>query len=130
MSESAVIEALKLQGEQTHRQLGTLSEAVTEMANSVGALTTQLARVEERHAAQDDMVRRIGSESKDHENRIRELEKAVDPEQVADNDERIGDLESLRDRFFGSCKAGAYFAIVIAALITAASQLYPIITGP
>ncbi len=123
-----VIDALKLQGEQTHRQLSTLNEAVTGMANSISDLTTQLARVEERHIAQDELVRRIGRESNDHEQRLRVLEKAVDPEQVQANDERITELERVRYSAGGSWKALVVVGVVVAALVTAATQIIPLMT--
>lgn len=118
-----VTDALKEQFHQTHRQLSTLSEAVTAMANSISDLTTQLARVEERHAAQDELVRRIGRETNDHEQRIRGLERAVDPEKVADNERAIKDLDT-RTRQLENTKqqaAGGWRTIAIIASTFAAA---------
>lgn len=129
MSDSAVIEALKEQGRETRQRLDTLSGAMTEMAKAVSALTTTIARVEERHEAQGELVRRIGSESNDHEQRLRVLEKSVDPEQVQINDKRITELERVRYSAGGSWKALVTVGVVAAALVTAASQLIPLIGG-
>lgn len=105
MSDSSAIAALTEQGKQTQRELAGLSQATTMMAQSISELTTMLARVEERHSSQDEMVRRIGKESDDHETRIRALEKVTNPEQVAKNDERITQLEQSRDKIAGGWKA-------------------------
>lgn len=123
MSDSAVIETLKEQGKETRQRLDTLSGAMTEMAKAVSALTTTIARVEERHEAQGELVRRIGRESNDHEQRLRVLEKAVDPEQVKKNDQRIGELERVRYSAAGSWKTLAAVGGIVGIVVTAGIQL-------
>lgn len=130
MSDTAVIAALTQQGTETRQQMDTLSNAMTEMARSVSMLTTTLARIEERHAAQDGLIRRIGHEKNDHEQRLRVVEKAVDPEQVKKNDQRITELERVHYSAGGSWKALVVVSVVAAASVTAASQLIPLIGGP
>lgn len=75
MEETRVItRMLENHQEENRQQLSELRESTSEMAKAVSSLTTTIARVEERHASQDDGLKRVGKQVDDHETRIREIE--------------------------------------------------------
>ncbi|MCV6587565.1 MAG: hypothetical protein OIF57_00860 [Marinobacterium sp.] len=131
MNDSAVIEALKDQSKETRERLDRLSGAMAEMAKAVSALTTTITRVEERHVAQDELVHRIGSESNDHEQRLRVVEKTIDPARVKENQtaitrltERVIVLERAKDQAAGGWKTIAVIASVAGATLSVGAVLY------
>lgn len=77
MSEAEIIiKSLAEHRRETHADLSGLRNAISEMAAAVARLTTTVARVEERHARQDDGIKRLGAHVDDHEVRIRTMERA------------------------------------------------------
>lgn len=118
MSGDQVIDALREQGRETRQQLAQLREAMTVMAKSVSDLTTTLARVEERHARQDDILRRLGKQTDDHEQRLRQLEKVSDPEKFYLLEQRVDSLEDSKSRASGAWRTLTVIGGVAAAIAT------------
>lgn len=69
-----ILGALEDHRKEVRGDMSDLRQATTDMAKAVADLTTTVARVEERHARQDDGLKRLGRTVDDHETRLRVVE--------------------------------------------------------
>lgn len=110
-----IASALQDYQEENRQQLSELRKSTTAMATAVADLNTTIARVEERHAHQDDGMKRIGKQLDDHENRLRKLE---------------GSQAGARMAFLGGWKVLVTIGGVMSLVAAIASAAWPIISGP
>lgn len=108
-----ITKVLENHQEENRQQLSELRESTTAVARAVSGLATTIARVEERHARQDDGLKRIGKQVDDHEGRLREL---------ADD---VTALQGDRRALAGGWKVIAVIGGVVAAAATLLAAVLP-----